>query len=62
MVPPPYAAPSVVPAADLYDPTMATQLAATGLGSMSIILLTAVLLIAAGVALHVATKIGPRVR
>ena len=62
MVPPPYAAPSVVPAADVYEPTLATQLAATGMGSMSLFLLTAILLIAAGIALSVATKIGPRVR
>ena len=62
MVPPPYAAPSVVPSDDVYSPTIATQLAATGMGSMSVFLLTAILLIAAGVALYVATRTGPRVR
>jgi len=62
MVPPPYAAPSVVPAADVYEPSIATQLAATGMGSMSVFLLIAILLIAAGVALYVSTKTGPRLR
>jgi len=62
MIPPPYAAPSVVPAASPYEPALATQLAATGMSSPSLLLLIAAILIAAGIALYVTTKTGPRVR
>jgi LPXTG-motif cell wall-anchored protein len=62
MIPPPYAAPSVVPAGDVYSPPMATQLASTGASSISQLLLLAALLIATGIALYVTTKARPRVR
>ena len=58
MIPPPYAAPSVVPG-DPYDPgaqPVIGSLASTGVSSLSILIITAVLLIAAGVALYVTTR------